>query len=196
MGAKQKIAKFLLKMLGWKGMDGVVPEDKCVILGVPHTSAWDFVISWLFYTSVGGKANIMIKKEFFVWPIGPILRACGAIPVDRSKGANVAVHCINAIKESEKMHLAIAPEGTRKKTDRWKTGFHTIAKNAGVPVYLGYFNWKTKEVGRGEKFILSDNAKEDLKKIQAHYAKMNMEGKHKGCFSCGVTDPAVKSDNS
>lgn len=185
MSIRQKTAKVLLRMMGWKAVGGPVPEDKCVILGVPHTSALDFLVSFLYYTSVGGRANIMIKKEFFIWPMGPVLRACGAIPVDRSRGANVALHCINALKEADKMHLAIAPEGTRKKTARWKTGFHTIARGAGVPVYLGYFDWSRKEVGRGERFILSDNAKEDLKKIQAHYAKMKMEGYHKGQFSCG-----------
>ena len=55
----QKIAKFLLKIMGWKAMDGTVPEPKCLILGVPHTSGWDFIISYLFYTSVGGKANVI-----------------------------------------------------------------------------------------------------------------------------------------
>lgn len=185
MGSKQKICAWLLKRMGWKAMDGVVPEDKCIILGVPHTSAKDFLISWLYYSSVGGTANIMIKKEFFIWPMGVLLRKMGAVPVDRTHGAVTAKHVIDAIKNAKKMHLAIAPEGTRKKTRRWKTGFHTIAKEAGIPIYLGYFDYKTKRVGRGIKFIPSDNAKEDLRKIMAHYAAMEMEGCKKGEFDPG-----------
>ena len=73
-------------------MDGVVPEPKCLILGVPHTSGWDFIISYLFYTSIGGKANVMVKKEFFWGPFGPLLRALGGVPVDRSKGAIGRAH--------------------------------------------------------------------------------------------------------
>lgn len=162
--------------MGWTVKEGLVPEPKCVILGVPHTSVKDFVVSWAFYTSVGGTPNIMIKKEFFFWPLGILLRKMGAIPVDRSHGAVTAKHVIDAIKEADRMHLCIAPEGTRKKTRRWKTGFHTIARQAGIPIYLGYFNYRTKEVGRGIRFVPSDDVRSDLKKIMAHYAAMNLEG--------------------
>ena len=66
---RKGICKFALKVLGWKAVEPPAPEDKVVILGVPHTSALDFVISYLYYTSVGGKAYVMIKKEFFICPI-------------------------------------------------------------------------------------------------------------------------------
>ena len=79
-------AKRILHLMGWKGMDEAIPAPKCIILGAPHTSIWDFVISWLYYRSVGGNAKVMIKKGFFKWPLGPILRHLGGIPVDRSSG--------------------------------------------------------------------------------------------------------------
>lgn len=181
----KKFCGFLLKLLGWKAMDdSPVEEDKAIILGVPHTSAWDFVISYLFYTSVGGKAYIMIKKEFFIGPLSPLLKALGGVPVDRKKGAAITLQLIHAMNGAKKMHLAIAPEGTRKATTRWKSGFHTIARSCNVPVYLGYFDWKRKIVGHGQKFELTDNAQEDLKRIRAHYATMDMEGRHKGMFAC------------
>ena len=177
------ICKFLLKLLGWTAMDGPVEEDKAIILGVPHTSAWDFLISYLFYTSVGGKAYIMIKKEIFLGPLTPMLKALGGVPVDRKKGAAITLQVIHAMNSAKKMHLAIAPEGTRKATTRWKTGFHTIARACNVPVYLGYFDWKTKRVGRGVRFELTDDAREDLKRIREHYAAMDMEGRHKGMYT-------------
>lgn len=180
--------KFLLRLLGWKAMDGPVPEAKCLILGVPHTSGWDFLISYLFYTSVGGKANIMVKKEFFWGPLGPLMKALGAVPVDRKHGTTVVRQMIEAVNHKEKIHLAIAPEGTRKCTANWKTGFHTIARACNIPVYMGYFDWGKKQVGRGERIQLTDDAKADLKRIQAHYRKMNLTGKRPGCFTTGDPD--------
>ena len=127
----------------------------------------------------------MVKKEFFWGPLGPIVRWMGGVPVDRAKGATVAKQMIDAMNKSEYMHLAIAPEGTRKRTDNWKTGFHTIARACNVPVYLGYFDWKTKTVGRGEEFILTDDAKADLKRIRQYYKDKGVVGKHPQLFSVG-----------
>ena len=74
--------------------------------------------------------------------------------------------------------LAIAPEGTRKATKRWKTGYHLIAKAVGCPVYLGYFDWGRKRVSAGEKLELTDDARADMKRIQAMYDDMHLVGKH------------------
>lgn len=191
---KQKFAKWLIKKMGWRVVEGVAPEDKCIILGVPHTSVKDFVVSWAYYTSCGGTPNIMIKKEFFFWPMGVLLRKMGAIPVDRSRGAVTAKQVIDAIKSADKMHLCIAPEGTRKKTNRWKKGFHTIARQAQIPIYLGYFNYRTKEVGRGIRFVPTDDVNGDLKRIMAHYAAMNLEGRKKGQWDPGIYKQLLKED--
>ena len=164
--------------MGWTAVDPPVPEDKCVILGVPHTSGWDFVVSYLYYTSVGGKAHVMIAKEFFWWPLGAILKGLGAIPVDRKNATALVLSVIHAMNSQKVLHLAIAPEGTRKAVKRWKTGFHTIARETGCSVYLGYFDWKTRRVGRGEKFELTDDAKADMKRIQEIYEEMHLVGKH------------------
>ena len=75
-------------------------------------------------------------------------------------------------------HLALAPEGTRKAVRRWKTGFHTIAREVGCPVYLGYFDWGTKRVGRGQKVELTDDARADMARIQQMYEDMHLKGKH------------------
>lgn len=178
MSFLQKFCAFALKALGWTAVDPPVPEEKCVILGVPHTTIWDFVISLLYYTSVGGKAYCMIKKEFFFWPLGPVLRKLGGVPVDRSNGAQVVLSVVHEMNKAKTMHLALAPEGTRKKTARWKTGYHKIATAVGCPVYLGYFDWGTKRVGRGQKFELSGDAMADTEKIQQIYESMHLTGRH------------------
>ena len=184
---KPKRAKYFLHLLGWKGMDTVVPVKKCIILGAPHTSIWDFVIAYLYYCSVGGKARIMIKQEAFKWPLKPLLLSCGAIPVDRSKGggANLVRHLITEFDKHESLHLCIAPEGTRKAVKRWKSGFHTIAKAVGVPVYLGYFDWKTKTVGCKEELVLTDDVQADMKRMRQWYKDKGVVGLHPKSFSTG-----------
>jgi len=185
---KQKTASRLLHLLGWRAVEPPVPEKKCVILGVPHTCIADFFISWLYYTSVGGKARIMIKREFFRWPIRNIMiNTLGAIPVDRSArgGASLIRQLIHEFDTREELHLCMAPEGTRKPVKRWKTGFHTIATAAGVPVYTGYFDWKKKIVGRGERIELTDDAQADLKRIRQWYKDKGVVGKYPEKFLLG-----------
>ena len=174
----RKFCGWLLRSMGWTAVDPVVPEDKCIILGVPHTSFMDFVISYLYYTSVGGKPYCMIKGELFWGPLGWFLRKLGGIPVDRKKGSNVVLSVIKEMKERKVVHLALAPEGTRKAVKRWKTGFHTIAREVGCPVYMGYFDWGTKRVSRGHKVELTDDARADMERIQALYEEMHLVGKH------------------
>ena len=106
--------------MGWTADTPVVPEDKCIILGVPHTSFWDFVISYLYYTSVGGKPYCMVKSEVFWGPLGWLLRKLGGIPVDRKNGSAVVLSVIREMKSKKIAHLALSPEGTRKAIKRWK----------------------------------------------------------------------------
>ncbi|MEG0518653.1 MAG: 1-acyl-sn-glycerol-3-phosphate acyltransferase [Bacteroidales bacterium] len=179
------IARFFLWLFGWKAMEPPVEEPKCLILGVPHTSGWDFIISFLYYHSVGGKAYVMVKKEFFWGPLGPIVKAMGGVPVDRKKGATAARQMIDTINKADKMHLAIAPEGTRQLTEKWKTGFHTIARACNIPVYMGYFDWGKKQVGRGVKIELTDDVQGDLKRIRAHYKEIGVIGRHPELFTTG-----------
>ena len=127
----------------------------------------------------------MIKKEFFFWPLGPILRACGAVPVDRKNATAMLKSIIDAMDSEEEFHLAIAPEGTRKAVKRWKTGYYTIAKATGAQVYVGYYDWGRKRIGVGEKWTLLDDPKTDIRAIQEHYAPMGLQGRNKNGFTTG-----------
>lgn len=179
------IAKFLLWIMGWKTMEPPAEEPKCLILGVPHTSGWDFIISFLYYRAIGGKAYVMVKKEFFWGPLGPIVKAMGGLPLDRKKGATAVRQIIDTINKADTMHLAIAPEGTRQRTEKWKTGFHTIARACNIPVYMGYFDWGKKQVGRGVKIELTDDVQGDLKRIKTHYKEIGVIGKNPELFTLG-----------
>lgn len=169
----------LCDVMGWTIDGDAAPEDKCVILGVPHTCIADFLVSFLFYKGIGHTAHIMIKKEFFFWPIGLLLKKVGCIPVDRSNGATVVRSVISEVEKAEgEFHLCIAPEGTRKGVHKWKMGYHMIARALNCPVYLGYFDWGTKHIGIGERVELSENARADTDMIQAKYEALNLTAYH------------------
>ncbi len=175
----RKICAFIAtKIMGWTLIGEPVPEPKCIILGAPHTSMWDFIISYLYYTAVGGKAGIFIKSEVFIWPLKPILIRAGGIPVNRGKGASFTKHMIDAVRKEERVHLAIAPEGTRQATKKWKAGFHTLSKALDIPVYIGYFDWGKKEIGIGPRIDITENAQEDIKQIKQWYRDKGVVGKH------------------
>lgn len=175
----EKFCGWSLRKLGWTAVGGPAKDKVAILLGVPHTSIWDFVISYLYYRSLGQKARCLVKKELFFWPLGPILKSLGGVPVDRKNAAACVKGLIDQMKDSEeKFHLAIAPEGTRKPAKKWKTGYHTIAKAIDCPVYLAFFDWGTKRVGFTESFPIGDNAREDTERIQARYEEMHLVGRH------------------
>ena len=173
---------WMLRRMGWESVGGPMKEKKAIVLGVPHTSVWDFLVSYLFYTQFGKVAHIMIKKEFFFWPLGPILRACGAVPVDRESAASMVRSLIHEMDQADEFHLAIAPEGTRKAAKRWKTGFHLIARETGSTVYIGYYDWGRKRISVGEPMELTDDPKADMQRIYDHYRPMGIQGLHKDGF--------------
>ena len=177
-----KFCGWLLRRMGWESVGGPMKEKKAIVLGVPHTSVWDFLVSYLFYTQFGKVAHIMIKKEFFFWPLGPILRACGAVPVDRESAASMVRSLIHEMDQADEFHLAIAPEGTRKAAKRWKTGFHLIARETGSTVYIGYYDWGHKRISVGEPMELTDDPKADMQRIYDHYRPMGIQGLHKDGF--------------
>lgn len=141
------ISKGLLRLWGWK-ITGHYPSevDKLVIAVAPHTSNWDFPVGVLVNSAGKYRANYVGKHTIFRWPFGVFFRWLGGIPVDRSKNHNFVSATVEAFHREKRMHLVIAPEGTRTKVERFKTGFYHIARLAEVPICLCTFNWETKEV--------------------------------------------------
>jgi len=174
----RKFFKILLKLLGWTSVNGVMPDKKAIIIAVPHTSAWDFVYAYLYYMSVGGTVHIIIKKQFFFWPLGFFLKKFGAIPIDRSHGTPVVRQIIDTINKSDTFHLAIAPEGTRKRTTRWKGGFHTIAKATGATVYMGFLDYSKKRIGWEKTLPLAETSRESIKRAKEYYRTLDVKGKY------------------
>jgi len=189
---KAKTADFILtKICGWKLDENFPKDEKALILGVPHTSISDFFVAYLYAVAKGAHLRILVKDNFFFWPVGALLRKWGAIPLKKRSegGGSTAMQMIEAFKTHDKILMGLAPEGTRKPVKKWKTGFHTIAKRAEVPVYAGYIDYKNKRVGYGEIFPLTDDAQADMIRLQQFYKDMGVTARHPENF---VFDDAVK----
>jgi 1-acyl-sn-glycerol-3-phosphate acyltransferase len=128
-------------------------------------------------------AHTVIKKEFFFWPMGPILKKMGGIPINRTRGASITKQIIHEMSSRETMHLAITPESTRSFTKKWKAGFHTIAKATGATVYLGVFDFGRKEIGWVKSFEMTDDAEADIRRMKDFYREYGIVGRHPERFS-------------
>ena len=164
------IFSLAFRMAGWK-IKGRIPHhlDKFVLIVGPHTSSKDFYlgiaiksICHLEYVKFLGKA------ELFWFPLGIIIRALGGYPVDRSKNMNLVDYVVDIFNSKDRFAIAIAPEGTRKKVEKLKSGFYHIAKKAGIPIVMIGFDFKEKFVEFCEPFYPTDNYEEDMEFI-LHY---------------------------
>ncbi|MEG1498591.1 MAG: 1-acyl-sn-glycerol-3-phosphate acyltransferase [Bacteroidales bacterium] len=164
------IAFYLLKCFGWHVTDFSPCEKKYVLIVAPHTSAWDFVIGRTAFSIKEMPAKFIIKREFFVFPFGIILKSLGGLPINREQAGNVVEFASCLLKEKEKMALVLTPEGTRKYNAKWKKGFYYIAKRANVPVYAGFLDYKKKCCGIfPNPILLTDDYSADIKKIENIY---------------------------
>lgn len=136
----------IFKLLGWR-IEGSAPKEKKFIMIVgPHTSYWDFFVGVAARSILGLETHFLAKKEIFQFPIGGFLRWIGGYPVDRTNAAGMVEAVVSIFNSKENFSIAIAPEGTRKKVKKMKTGFWRIAKEAGVPVAMVGFDFRRKVV--------------------------------------------------
>ncbi|MCD8194185.1 MAG: lysophospholipid acyltransferase family protein [Tannerellaceae bacterium] len=166
---KKSLSKALLKLAGWKIGPWVEDIPKCVICVAPHTSNWDFILGKLFYNAIGYNAKFLIKKEWFFFPFNLIFGGLGGVPVDRKKNTSVTDQMVQEFERRTTFHLAITPEGTRKKALEWKKGFYYIALNAHVPILLAYLDYGKKEVGLKTVFYPTGNIEEDMHTMRSYY---------------------------
>ncbi len=174
----------LLKLFGWKYI-GEAPEDKrFVVISVPHTSGWDFVWGKLAFGLHGINPIVFIKKESFFFPVGTLLRWLGARPVDRGRGAVGLVDLVlQYFEKSEEFVVCLTPEGTREKVTKWKRGFYFMAQKANVPIYLGYIDYKKKELSIGEKFLPTGIIEDDFAYFVTYYKRIRPTAKYPDKFS-------------
>lgn len=168
----------VLRLGGWR-ISGRFPDHRrLVIVAAPHTSGWDAVWGLAAKLALGLDIRFMAKKELFWGPLGWLLCWLGGIPTDRAAPGGMVGEMSRTMRQVDLMWLALAPEGTRKRVERWKTGFWRIAHPAGVPVLCAYFHYPDRTIGIDRLFELSDDMEADIARIRAWYRPW--VGKHRG----------------
>jgi len=163
------LARIIMRLAGWR-IDGRLPDlPKYVLIGAPHTSNWDFVLFLGVIFTLRANVRFMGKAELFRSPIGFFFRYCGGIPVDRSKATGLVDQMVQAVRESSRFILTIAPEGTRHRVQAWKRGFYHIAKGAGIPIVIAVVDGKHKTVRVGQVFQPTEDMEADMKTIQGFF---------------------------
>ncbi|ACL03091.1 lysophospholipid acyltransferase family protein [Desulfatibacillum aliphaticivorans] len=166
---------------GWK-TEGDPPESpKYVLIAAPHTSNWDLLATLCIAFKYRIKIYWMGKDSLFRFPMGPVLKWLGGIPVVRSRSTNMVERAAAEFSNHDQLVLVIPPEGTRGKVRWWKTGFYYIAHTAKVPIVMGFVDFGRKVGGLGPEFIPTGDIDKDMEEIKAFYK--NIKGKRQALFS-------------
>jgi len=170
----QFLARLLLKIFGWK-VDGTIPEMKknenLVLIAAPHTSNWDGIFGFAAILGLDVKISYFGKYTLFKQPIlGRFLKYMGGIPVNKNKpGSGLVKEAIANIEKLKGTLIAMAPEGTRSKTERWRTGFLRIAEAVDAKIFVAAFDFKTKRIVLDKFFQPSDDMQKDLENLKIYY---------------------------
>lgn len=180
----RKLCQWLLyKRMGWTTDVNVELPERCIICLAPHTSNWDFVIGQLYGGAEGMKNNFLMKKEWFFWPLGPLFKRLGGIPVWREKHSSLTDNLAKTALESKTFRLCITPEGTRSLNTEWKKGFYFIAQKAQIPILLYGIDYNRKLIQCTKSIVPSGNVEEEMAIVRQYYK--DFKGKHPERFSTG-----------
>lgn len=169
------LSKAIYQYQGWSAINniGKLPK-RAVLIAAPHTSNLDMVLALHIFDELGINAKIAIKKEWFRQPTKKAIESIGGIPIDRQKSevkTSIVDTLADLFNQHEELVLTITPEGTRSKTDKWKTGFYHVALKANVPIIISYLDYRLR-VGVVEKlFYPTGNFEEDMKVIMEVYKR-------------------------
>lgn len=184
----KQISKWILKLLGWQIDVNLPPEtQKAVMLVAPHTSNLDFFIGRLVFNVVDLRAKFLIKKEAFKFPFGKLLTSMGGIPVDRGRHGNLVQDLARQFQETDRLMLVVTPEGSRKYRKYWKKGFYFIAREAQVPIAMGFVDYKHKKAGINGQLVPTGDIYKDFEMLKDFYKNLNARFPEKYC-----SNPAIK----
>ena len=173
----QHFLRFLLyRLMGWTADVTVAFPPKYVIALAPHTSNWDFIMGLLYSRAEGFRCEFLMKKEWFFWPLGPLFRRLGGIPVERSRHTSMTDQLATIARERDHFGLCVTPEGTRKPTSEWKHGFYYIALKAELPILLFGLDYGQKRIVCTRQIIPSGDIDAQMAEIKDYFRPFR--GKH------------------
>lgn len=178
-------SRALLRLLGWRVEGTLSPgATRCVVVAAPHTSNWDFPYTLLGAFALGMHIRWLGKASLFRAPFGGLMRWLGGIAVDRSRSTQLVSSSAEALRRaSGPLQLVVAPEGTRSRAREWKTGFHHMARGAGLPIQLSYLDWGQRRCGLGPLIDPGDDIDADIATIRAFYTPF--KGRNADQFDAG-----------
>ena len=150
-------AAWLLKLIGWRVDFQGLPTLQGVAIVYPHTSNWDFLTAMLSKWTMGMPIHFLTKDSLFKIPlVGPWIRWIGGVPTDRSSSRGVVGSLVEVLAEHQRANkflwLGLSPEGTRKHTEGWRSGFYQLALKSKLPLGFVRLDYKKKEL-KFEGFI-------------------------------------------
>ncbi len=165
---RRTVSRALLRLVRWKTA-GTVPE-RSILVGAPHTSNWDWVLTVLLSWEYDIEIKLLVKQELFRGPLAPLLRATGAVSLDRKDPGGTVRELMAEAEGDHPFLLGLAAEGTRSKGEYWKSGFYRLAKQSGLPITLAYVDGPSRTVGWGPTFTPTDDIHADMDFVRAFYA--------------------------
>ncbi len=185
---QQALARRVLGLRRWQVVGSVPPEPVIVMVAAPHTSNWDFTLMLELARALGVQPRFLMKRESFRGPADGVLRRLGGVPVDRDAAAGLVDDLVAHARGADRLALVLAPEGTRRKTDHWKSGFYRIAQQAEIPLVLCFIDKPTRTMGCGPTLRPSGDVKADMDVIREFYAD-----KH-GIVPANRTEPRLREE--
>jgi 1-acyl-sn-glycerol-3-phosphate acyltransferase len=177
--ATRWLGRTVLRLGGWRVVGELPDVPRLVVIAAPHSSNWDGVWGFAAKLALGIDVHVLGKASLFRIPVlGLVLRGLGVVPVDRSSPAGVVEQAAALIRGSDRLWYALAPEGTRRPVEHWKTGFWKIARAAEVPVLRAYFHYPDRIVGFGPLFHPSGDIAADMAELRAWYRPW--QGRNRG----------------
>jgi 1-acyl-sn-glycerol-3-phosphate acyltransferase len=162
-------ARRLLALGGWR-VEGKLPDlPRFVVIAAPHTSNWDFPIGMLAMLSIGLRLSWIGKHTLFRFPVAGLLRWLGGEPIDRAATHGTVPAAIARFQTRSQWAFGVSPEGTRRRVQEWKTGFHRIARGAGVPILPVTFDYSRRVVALGPPFTPTEDMEGDIRYLRSLY---------------------------
>ena len=159
-----------MRMRGWQ-FAGARPEwPKFVVVGAPHTSNWDFMLFLAVMSHFRIPGRAIGKHSLVRWPFGKLMRRLGIIPIERDSGQGLVEQMVDEFNAADAMALVVAPEGTRKPAEYWRSGFYRIAVASRVPIVMAYIDGDKKVAGIGPSLHPTGDIEADFATIRAFYA--------------------------
>jgi 1-acyl-sn-glycerol-3-phosphate acyltransferase len=172
------LATLLIKLFGFRVEGSFADLPSYVIVYGNHSSHWDmfWTLCVTRYARFGSRVSWLYAEQLERgWTrllVAPLLRLFGGFAVDREvSGRNRVEYLANEISIGTHPVFGIAPEGQRRWTPHWKSGFYFIAKSAAIPLVLLTVDYGERVLHVGPVVHLTDDVQGDMEQLREHFAR-------------------------